>query len=1355
MKRQTPILISLGLCLMTAVAPVPAQASQPTAIRGIVLGPGGVSLVGALVTAHHLPSSYVLLKALLDGEPQPRPVAVARVDTAGRFTLSVPPAGVWQLRVEAPGFVPMRYALLPAAGEVELPVVTLRPAVKTPIEVADGAGGGLAGIAVRAASADSTLWKDPPSVGWRPAPRRGRTDGAGRLSLLRARGERLDLFVYTPRRLTATRAAQVRRARVVVGPAPSRRTLEVVEADGSPAAGVVIALAAGQWPLGLTGQSGQLSVSDSAEDVVELLLFTADGRTLKVELAPAEEGSQRARTVFRLPPSVSVGGRVVDAEGKPLSGVLVWPGHDPGRFVVTDSAGHYSLRRETSQRLRLQAHGEGRPPRLLALKVSSQPLTAPDLVLPLGVRLLGWVVDSAGGPVARARVAVLEQKGSRKTLGLDRAAGRAVTGPDGSFTLLGLPATAPLAVRVVADGSNPAMVSFDPLAEGAGREELVIVLSRGRTASGWVLDGEERPIAGAEVRLLPADEATESADSAQEGWRALTETDGHFVVMGMEEGVVDLQVSRRGYAPTRVRGLRIPRGAGIFELGTLVLERGVTLSGRVVDVVGEGVAEAAVWRSAGAVDSGSTLVMTPAGEPDVVADAAGRFALDSLAVGVSVALTVDAPGFLPLRLAPLTPPLEGPLTVTLRSALQLAGRVTDSEGVAIAGTKLDLHPLSLDADSAAGARLSFSLSRSVVSDAEGRFQFEDVEAGSYEVEAFADGYQPAVAQLVELAFESDPPALHFVLEKGAVLTGVVLDSELEPVAGARVSVGRSTGCSDAAGRYRVEGIAPGTVAVWVEHPGFDRLVRELDIELGVSEAEFVLEGGYAVSGLVVDGSDLPVGGAEVELQPLDSDAFVEYRVRADEAGAFLFERVAQGGYSVHGRLRGYAESEPRRQIRVAGAKVEEVEVRLQRGGRIEGRILGLDFDQLARVEVRATAPERHERAGEVDFEGQFTVVDLEPDDWTVRAVLAGGQRQARARVTLPPGVPSVSRDLEFGRGVTLRGLVLHGGEPVVSAQVELRRQEVPLSRSTTTDVEGRFRLEDLQPGSYQLGMAQHAQGLIHNQNLLLVDDRELLIEIETAAIAGVVVDAATGGPVDGALVNLLQQLPAGGEGSKFSFASDAQGAFHYDTLPGGRFRLSVQRNGYQPAEQTVEAAAGSTASVRVEIEPASGLEVIASLPSGKTPRYLTVWGRDGTGRLFAETRGAFPQGTPFSTLPAGEWSLLIGGTGGAVVEARVTVPSEPLQVVLPTAGRLRVRVPELVESDTSAVLTMVADGGRPFRHLAWGGRLEDSWQLVGGRALVEGVPAGLWILQVRASDGRTWSSIAASTGGPDIEVSLE
>jgi hypothetical protein len=355
----------------------------------------------------------------------------------------------------------------------------------------------------------------------------------------------------------------------------------------------------------------------------------------------------------------------------------------------------------------------------------------------------------------------------------------------------------------------------------------------------------------------------------------------------------------------------------------------------------------------------------------------------------------------------------------------------------------------------------------------------------------------------------------------------------------------------------------------------------------------------------------------------------------------------------------------------------------------------------------------------------------------------------------------MSRDLEFGRGLSLTGWVLHADEPLAGAEVSLRPAAAQGSgslaeRATVTDAAGRFELADLAAGSYQVGVTHRARNLIHNQLLALSGDRELLIEIETATVAGTVISARSARPIAAARISLLQTLEPTTTGSRFTLASDDAGRFRYDRLPGGQFRLSVNAEGFQPSERTVDVAPGGETQLQLELEPAAGLEVLVQLADGTIPEYVTLWGRSGRGESFSETRAVWREGlTPFSTLPAGDWELWISATGGTAVPRRVSVPSEPLALVLPNAGALQVRVPALVEGEPPALLTVLGADGRAHLHLAWGGQLQTSWPLTAGRATVEGVPAGSWSLEVQTADGRHFVGTAVTTGGPLVEVQLE
>ena len=105
--------------------------------------------------------------------------------------------------------------------------------------------------------------------------------------------------------------------------------------------------------------------------------------------------------------------------------------------------------------------------------------------------------------------------------------------------------------------------------------------------------------------------------------------------------------------------------------------------------------------------------------------------------------------------------------------------------------------------------------------------------------------------------------------------------------------------------------------------------------------------------------------------------------------------------------------------------------------------------------------------------------------------------------------------------------------------------------------------------------------------------------------------------------------------------------------------------------------------------------------------------------------------------------------------ANLLVPSEePVAVTLPPAGPLSVRVPALLASDLIGTVRLLGQDRQPFWTLGPGGIVVRQWPLAGGKAVVDGVPAGSWIVQVETPDGQRWQG-AAVTGGAPLTVTIE
>lgn len=1339
-----PLLAALGL----AAAPAPS----PLPVSGAVTRGDGTPVAGARVEIAPLQSSYEWGTMVLGGRSHPEPVASAESDAAGRFTLPAPGPGLWTVVVRAPGFLPLQQSPLPLAEPVELPPAVLLEGNAVRVQAVNPDGTPAAGVWIYAASESPAALRSP--GGWTVRPRFGRTGADGALELVRGKRERLTVQAVVDGAPAVKRTGMEGGPLQLPAPAGAFRTIEVRDDAGRPVPRVHVRIGDVQGPAAATGPDGRARLRLPSGPPPRLRLLAEDGRRASA-LLPAEGDP----AVLTLPPAASVSGRAIGAATRqPLAGALVWLSPDPGAFARTDARGTYRLAAIEADGAQLQAEAAGHLPLARRFPWKREtPLPGPTLSLDPASAAAGVVVDGAGKPLPGTRLQAVLKTSVRQRLfsRSGQAERRAAAGPDGRFRLDRLLAGETWEIRATLPGYAPSRVTLPDLAPGKVRDGLRIVLGRGRTAFGRVVDRSEKPVPGADVSLaastgeLPVRREANGLDA----WAAVTDPAGRFTIPALPEGKVDLRVGKSGFAPVTVRALAIPPGEGPFDLGTVILEPGAEVRGIVTGRDGRPIEGAEVHaardlrRLRFAAQAGAPIDR----KPEAVTGADGRFAIPDLRKGDRIDLWVRAAGHRPGTVEGVAAPNERPVRIVLDRGVRVAGRVVDAGKRPVAGAHLSLR-----AERPGGERglIRFvgGVNASAVSDEDGRFTFEGMTPGTAELDATAAGFQPAKLENVAIP-EKGLDNLEVVLERGAVIEGRVLTSAGDAVEDARVVCGDAASISDADGAYRLDGVPLGAQKVRLLHREYPPLDRTVDVQPGVNPLDLILPEGREVAGRVVDRAGKPVAGAELALFPAGSPR--EQGAVSGADGAFRFPRVADGTYTLRAGKEGYLTTETPNAVTVAGAPVRDVEVRLDRGTRIAGRILGLDLYDLAEVEVRAQRDDGlSERPGRVDFEGKYEIPDVGPGDWIVTASLRGGSREARGRASVEPGIEEERLDLEFGRSLTLTGHILYGGEPLPGAVVTLRGLDVSAERQGTADWEGAFRFEDVKPGGYRLQVLSQRELLNHGEELRIDTDRDVLVEIAAVRVSGTVVDAGSDQPLAGAVVALRRM--AGSEAAFLvAIGTDEEGYFALPAVTEGPYRMTVTKDGYSPSERQVDVhQAANLQEMKIPLDPAAGLDLDVRFASGGRPPHVTAAVLDGSGRqVLFEIRAVDPSGRArFPTVPAGSWEVLVSAPGAALASVSARVPGAPVPVVLRNAGRLTVRVPALAGSDQVATLTLTGEGG-VFRNLSVYGTVQSQWTVEGGKAIVEGVPAGTWSLTVTAPDGKSWSG-TATTAGADQEAVL-
>jgi protocatechuate 3,4-dioxygenase beta subunit len=445
-----------------------------------------------------------------------------------------------------------------------------------------------------------------------------------------------------------------------------------------------------------------------------------DSTDLVVDLAGPRELELKVDT------GAQVAGRVVDEHERPASDARVYVG---SKSETTDAAGRFAVRGLAPDTYDLFASTDRAATSSRKLTIARHARVEVELALrPSWIS--GVVVDPHGQPIEDARVMARN----------DDAFGISTTHTDahGRFELGGMP---PGDYDVEARRADRAHDNDRAvLRVASGARDVHIVLTELATIHGRVvLDGQP-------VRFFGVALSNDPSTIAWERPRAVSDDGGAFTEKGIDAGTWSVVIVGPGFARRVLPAIRVEPGASI-DLGTIAVDRGGSIRGRVSDGRGAPIAGAVVHISSGSSDRPEhPLRGLMRGSYTARTDARGEYRID---------------GVEPIehRIVAMHPTLgSSPWRV-----LQPEDRNVD---LAIAGTggidgvlPVDVANTSVTATLASDGESRFE----VDVDASGAFHF-DVPAGEYEVATFGHLAPPPVrvvvtaGQRVRVAFTAGRPS---------------------------------------------------------------------------------------------------------------------------------------------------------------------------------------------------------------------------------------------------------------------------------------------------------------------------------------------------------------------------------------------------------------------------------------------------------------------------------------------------------------------------------------------------------------------------------------------------------------------
>ncbi len=375
----------------------------------------------------------------------------------------------------------------------------------------------------------------------------------------------------------------------------------------------------------------------------------------------------------------------------------------------------------------------------------------------------------------------------------------------------------------------------------------------------------------------------------------------------------------------------------------------------------------------------------------------------------------------------------------------------------------------------------------LVTDVDGRFEVEGLAPGRVKVSVQHPDYTERT-ESVEL--KEGGSSVEVALSRGSSLGGVVLSETRQPMPGAEVALeganapGRGFGSgesatTDASGRFRFDHLSPGRFTLRASVPGQSTEPVEAVLVAGESkdDVSLVLAGGTTIRGVV---SGLPESQrAAVSVNANGPrDYWASARTGAD--GRFELAGAPAGTISLRATagdfLSGATRSATGSVTIVEGQKDAEAEIVFEGTGALSGRVTrGGQPVAEARVFVGG-APWRLVGLGRTDESGSYRIEGLDPRRLhRQRPGRAGNGRTGRLE-----GAPDRRGGVARRRpadGTPLRRRRRRRDEAAARRRpVTANLDGAPSARPgfATSDSNGRFFVDDLEPGSYKLTLRRSA-----------------------------------------------------------------------------------------------------------------------------------------------------------------------------------------------------------------------------------------------------------------------------------------
>jgi protocatechuate 3,4-dioxygenase beta subunit len=347
--------------------------------------------------------------------------------------------------------------------------------------------------------------------------------------------------------------------------------------------------------------------------------------------------------------------------------------------------------------------------------------------------------------------------------------------------------------------------------------------------------------------------------------------------------------------------------------------------------------------------------------------------------------------------------------------------------------------------------------------------------------------------------------------------------------------------------------------------------------------DFELEPAKVIAGRVFDADRRGVPGVLVEALSQTGAIGCQALAKSGARGEFLLEGLAEGLYTLRVEATNY-DASPLQRVEAGDTNVE---LELFELGAVRGRVVDSAGEPLSNFHVKArVANEVGEAYGSVvaqkaikgASEGRFELKGVPEGSYVIEALADGYASSFSDTFTATQGLVTSDILVRMSRGGSMGGRVINSydGSPVAGAEVETLDNDhadgqlwalfgalEPSATTKTkvyTDAEGRFRIDVMTPGLYQVQVRARGSSTQTVRDLRVIDGQHTevppLTLIKGAVVRGIVYGRGRQ-PQPGASVQLTPD-GFGFEGHRQA-RTDGSGRFVIENALPGSYQLSATR----------------------------------------------------------------------------------------------------------------------------------------------------------------------------------------------------